>query len=79
MKTIRASDLGAYLYCKRAWWYQEDGITPENQAELEEGTIFHQRHGGQVVRAALLRVAGWVLLLAALGMLAVALTIEWLN
>jgi CRISPR/Cas system-associated exonuclease Cas4 (RecB family) len=79
MKTIRASDLGTYLYCKRAWWYQEDGITPENQVELEEGTLFHQRHGAQVVRAALLRLAGWALLLVALGTAAVALTIEWLN
>ena len=73
-KTIRASELGSYLYCKRAWWYRYRGIAPGNQADLERGTTFHQQHGRQVMAASLLRLLGWGLLLAALIALVVALT-----
>ena len=72
-KTIRASELGSYLYCKRAWWYRYRGVDPENLADLDRGTTFHQQHGRQVMAASLLRLVGWGLLLAALIMLAVVI------
>jgi len=72
-RTIRASELGAYLYCQRAWWYQLQGLEPENRAELERGAGFHRRHGQRVLAARLAAAAGWVLLLAALALLAAAL------
>jgi CRISPR/Cas system-associated exonuclease Cas4 (RecB family) len=37
MKTIRASELNAYLYCQRAWWYQISGAESENTAEMLMG------------------------------------------
>lgn len=78
MRTIRASEIGAYLYCRRAWWYRKQGIEPANQAELSAGSEYHRGHGRQVFAAGLLRLAGWLLLLAALVLLAVGLTAQFL-
>lgn len=78
MRTIRASEIGAYLYCRRAWWYRKQGHEPQNQAELAGGAVFHQRHGRQVFAAGLLRAAGWLLLLIALALLAAGLTLQFL-
>jgi hypothetical protein len=79
MRIIRASEIGAYLYCKRAWWYQNQGLTPQNRAELAGGSAYHRRHGRQVVRAGLIRLAGWTLLLAAVILFAVGLTLSLLG
>ncbi len=74
MRTIRASEIGSFLYCRRAWWYRSQGIQAENQAEMAAGTSFHQQHGRQIIRSGLLRVSGWVLLLLALALLAAGIT-----
>ena len=70
MKTIRASEIGSYLYCARAWWYQKQGIESSNQAEMTGGTELHRRHGRTVVAAGLTRTLALILLLAALALLA---------
>lgn len=70
MRPIRASEINAYQYCARAWWYHRQGIEPENQAELTAGAELHSRHGRQVFAAGLLRALALVLLLAALALLA---------
>jgi CRISPR/Cas system-associated exonuclease Cas4 (RecB family) len=64
---IRASDIGSYLYCRRAWWYRKQGVESENQAELASGTEIHEQHGRKVMAAGLLQNAGYVLLLAAIA------------
>lgn len=74
MRTIRASEIGTYLYCRRAWWFQDQGFESQNQMELSGGTTYHEQHGRQVFVAGLLRLGGYLLLLAALIALAVALT-----
>ena len=79
IKTIRASEITAFLYCKRAWWYGEQSTPSENQEEMAAGSTFHNVHGKQVVVANVLRMAGWMLLLMAITLLAVSLTLEWLN
>ncbi len=74
---IRASEIGSYLYCRRAWWYRKQGIESENRAEMATGTELHQKHGRKVIAAGFLQVAGYaflliaVLLLVVVGMLAV--------
>lgn len=77
MPPLRASEIGTYLYCKRAWWYQRQGLPSENQGALEGGSQYHQEHARRVFVARVLRFSGWVLLLLSAILLAVALTIEW--
>ena len=66
MPIIRASDIGSYLYCHRAWRYRKDGVESENQAELVAGTELHRQHGRKTLSALLLRTLGMILLLAAI-------------
>jgi CRISPR/Cas system-associated exonuclease Cas4 (RecB family) len=73
MRTIRASEIGTYLYCKRAWWYHTHGEISENQIELAQGTAFHQSHGRKVVVSGLMRLAAWIILLVAVAIFAIAI------
>jgi hypothetical protein len=66
MKTIRASEIGTFLYCQRAWGYLKSGHEPLNQAELAAGTRLHEQHGRRVLVAGSLRVLAYVLLAASL-------------
>ena len=79
MRIIRASEIGTYLYCQRAWWYHSQGIESQNQAELQGGTAYHHAHGRRVFFAGLLRLAGWALLLGAVVLLAVGLTVQFIH
>lgn len=69
MPIIRSSDIGAYLYCRRAWWYNKQGVESANQAELAAGTEIHVKHGRQVLASSISRMIGLVLLMVALMML----------
>ena len=73
MKILRASEIGSYLYCQRAWWYQRQGIESENLAELVSGSQLHERHGQAVLVSCCLRVLAYLLLLAALVLLTIYL------
>ena len=69
MSVIRSSDIGSYLYCRRAWWYRKRGIESENRAELAAGTELHQKHGRQVLASSLTRTVGFILLTLAIVLL----------
>jgi len=69
MPIIRASDIGTYLYCRRAWWYKKQGVQSANQAELAAGTELHVRHGRQVIVSTFTRTIGMILFIIALVML----------
>ncbi len=50
---IRASEIGAYVYCRRAWWLKRvAGFTPDDRGRFLSGEIAHARHG-QIVRRTL--------------------------
>lgn len=73
MRTIRASEIGTYIYCQRAWWYLRRGVPSENRAELAGGTEAHLRHGRAVIYAGILRTGAYAALLAALFLIVVAI------
>ncbi len=74
MRTIRASEIGAYLFCRQAWYLQQKGVESKNQVELAGGTTYHRQQGNKAARSSILRWAGWFLLLAALAILAAGIT-----
>ncbi|MCS7011636.1 MAG: hypothetical protein N2049_07630 [Anaerolineales bacterium] len=76
MKPLRASEIGSYLYCARAWWYQRQGVESANQAEMNTGSELHRRHGRAVLLAGLLRWLGLITLLAALMLLSAYCTAQ---
>jgi CRISPR/Cas system-associated exonuclease Cas4 (RecB family) len=76
MAVIRSSDIGNYLYCRRAWWYKKQGLVSENQAELASGSELHRKHGRQVLASGITRTIGLILLMVALVMLAAYCTAQ---
>jgi CRISPR/Cas system-associated exonuclease Cas4 (RecB family) len=67
MRVIRASEVGEYVFCRRAWWLRAvQGYESANVHELEAGTAAHVRHGRMVSAALALRALALILLLAAL-------------
>jgi CRISPR/Cas system-associated exonuclease Cas4 (RecB family) len=71
MRTVRVSEIGAFLYCKRSWWYQKQGIESANLAEMAVGTELHRRHGRGVFATGCLRLLAYGLLLSALTLITV--------
>ncbi len=68
---VRASDIGTWTYCHRAWWLaQVKGIPHRRPELLDAGELAHAAHGHRVRRSQHLRTAG--LLLLALGILILA-------
>jgi len=63
---IRASEIGSFLYCRRAWGYQREGKTSDNQTEMLTGASLHEQHGRTVLTAGLLHGLAYALLLLAL-------------
>ena len=62
-RTIRASEIGTFMYCQRAWWYQRKKIKPINVGELAAGQNFHQLHIHQSRSANLLKIIAWLLVI----------------
>ncbi len=71
MKTIRASEIGTYLFCQRAWWYERQGLESENLAELASGTQLHARHERFILTTGCMRAVAYALILAAIVFLTI--------
>lgn len=70
-RTIRASEIGTFIFCQRAWWYQRRKVTPLNQDELADGSDFHGDHYFQTRSSDFLRSAAWILVFIALFLICV--------
>ena len=71
-QVIRASELGQYAYCARAWWLGRVlGYRSTNLERLAAGEAAHARHGQKVMSSR--RLQRWAYALLALALLAGAL------
>ncbi|HUP27744.1 MAG TPA: hypothetical protein VM409_04855 [Chloroflexia bacterium] len=78
LRMIRASEIGEYAYCSRAWWYKHVVRLPApdggaTDTRLAQGIRAHHRHGRSVRASVALRTLG--ILLAVSGLLAIALAL----
>jgi hypothetical protein len=74
MRIIRASEIGEYLYCRRAWWLRHvQGLESANGPVMAEGTEAHAGHGRLVGAAAALRALA--LLVFGAGLLVFLITL----
>ena len=65
-RLIRASEVGEYVFCHRAWWLRTiEKLTPESQARMAAGVASHHRHGLRVALSRALMIAGLGLLVGA--------------
>ena len=74
MRIVRASEIGEYLYCRRAWWLRHvQGLESANEGVMAEGTETHAGHGRLVGAAAALRALALLVFVAALLVFVVTL------
>lgn len=67
MRVIRASEIGEYVFCHRAWWLRHvQGYESANVRELAEGTAAHAAHGRLVSAASGLRALAILLFVIAI-------------
>jgi len=62
-RTIRASEISAFLFCQRAWWFQRHKKKPINPEELAAGSQFHQAHNAVTRSSHFLQLVGWFFLI----------------
>ncbi|HEX8149636.1 MAG TPA: hypothetical protein VF591_20830 [Pyrinomonadaceae bacterium] len=75
---VRASALGEYVFCARAWWLRREGVRPTRGGEARAaGTRWHESHGRTVARAKRLRLVAAVCACLALALAAVLLYQWW--
>ena len=77
-KLIRASEVGEYVFCARAWRLRLDGYEPTaGRRAREAGTAWHLRHGKSVRRARRLRLVAACASFLALAVAALILLSWW--
>lgn len=76
---VRASELGLWAFCHRAWWLaQVKGAVHQNPERLHDGIEAHAKHGVQTRRARRMQLIGLWLLLGALVLLLATFAFHWL-
>jgi hypothetical protein len=66
-RVIRASEIGEYVFCHRAWWlHQIQGVESINRELMSAGVVQHQAHGHAVIRSNVLRRAAVFFLVIAI-------------
>ncbi|MBN1230415.1 MAG: hypothetical protein JXA19_00970 [Anaerolineales bacterium] len=78
-KTIRASEIGTYLFCNKAWWYQKKGVKSSNENELLSGTSIHEKHSKIMRTIGCMQVIGYTLFLASIVFLSIYILGFWFN
>jgi CRISPR/Cas system-associated exonuclease Cas4 (RecB family) len=75
---VRASALGEYVFCARAWWLRREGVQPTRGGEARAaGTRWHESHGRSVARAKWLHLVSTVCIFLALVLALIELYMWW--
>jgi hypothetical protein len=75
---IRASGMGEYTFCARAWWLRRMGVKPTLGGEARAaGTRWHEGHGRSVERARRLRLVAALCIYLALAVAVLLLLLRW--
>jgi CRISPR/Cas system-associated exonuclease Cas4 (RecB family) len=76
---IRASELGEYVYCARAWWLRREGVEPSGagRERLDAGRRWHTEHGAEVTRAQRLKRVASIALFLAAALLTLLILLWW--
>jgi len=75
---IRASGMGEYVFCARAWWLRLEGFEPTRGAGAREaGRRWHEGHGRRVARAKSLRAVAVACACLALAVAVLILLVWW--
>ncbi|MCA1849756.1 MAG: hypothetical protein LC672_01555 [Acidobacteria bacterium] len=75
---VRASGMGEYVFCARAWWLRREGVAPTRGGEARaEGTRWHEGHGRSVARAKRLRLVSAACAYLALALAALLVLLWW--
>ena len=52
LRILRASEIGEYVFCHRAWWLgRVIGVESAHREQMEAGVAHHAAHGRAVQRA----------------------------
>ncbi|MFQ5408130.1 MAG: hypothetical protein ACE5FI_06880 [Anaerolineales bacterium] len=74
MRTISASEIGAFVYCRRSWWYAYiEGENSANIRELQLGARAHEHHGARMAVAGALTWLGYIAIAVAIVLALVSL------
>ena len=75
-KWIRASEIGDYLYCRRAWWLKRlRGVPSQNVRALQRGERHHRAHGRLVYGAEWSRRIAYLLFFLGIAVLVLLLAV----
>ena len=72
-ETLRASEIGQFRFCARAWWYARNGEPSANWRVLEAGSQAHRSHARRVQRWMAVRRLAQVIVLT--GMILIVLQV----
>ena len=76
---VRASDIGVWTFCNRAWWLATVQKAPHQYPErLAHGEAVHQQHGRQLTLSRQLYSIGLALLAVALILLGLFILLQTL-
>jgi CRISPR/Cas system-associated exonuclease Cas4 (RecB family) len=70
LSTIRASEVGEFVFCARAWWLRRvAGLEPAGHERRAQGVVLHQEHGRLVASSRALLLVAVVLAIGAVVLL----------
>ncbi len=77
-RIIRASEIGTFLFCQRAWWFALRGLPSKNHRELAGGKHLHEQHGKQILETGCLKFIAFSLIGLSIALITAYLIYIWI-